>query len=516
MIFRRFGKTSPCRSWTIMVTAMLVVASAHAQAPLNLGPAVNTTWDDFVPLISADGKTLYFTRAIPPKREEMEYDLDIYSSKRQPDGTWSTAEPLGPPLNTWDLNEMLSISPDEHTALLGRQYRDDGDTQNGFSISHLGPEGWSVPVDVEFDEYVNNSRMRSASLCADGKTLLLAIEADDSRGSLDLYVSFMDEEGEFSEPMNLGDDLNTEELEASPFLAPDGATLYFSSAGHGGYGNNDIFMSRRLDETWKRWSPPVNLGPQVNGPQYDASYTISAAGDFAYMVSYRNTTGGKDIFEVPLKSEVQPLATVLVTGHAIDARTRKPIAASIRYEQLSDGREIGWATALQDEGYSIALPTGGRYGVRAEAPGYYALGDSLDLSDLKRYREERRDLYLIPIVVGETVRLNNVFFESGSADISPLSFPELNRVAAMMEENSGLRISISGHTDNVGAESDNLRLSRDRSRAVVEYLLARGIDADRLQSEGYGSTRPTSTNDTPEGRRLNRRVEFTVVAGESR
>jgi len=480
--------------------------------PRNLGPAINTDWDDFIPLISADGETLYFTRAVPPKRDDMEWDFDIYYSRRQPDGSWSAAESIGEPLNTWDLNDLLSISPDGNTAFLGRRYLDDGETENGFSIAYRTPSGWSRPKDVEIEDYTNNSAMRSASLCADGRSLLLAISGDDTRGGLDLYVSFMDDDGRFSEPMNLGDDLNTSELEASPFLAPDGVTLYFSSAGHGGYGDNDIFVTRRLDSSWQRWSPPKNLGPQVNSEKYDAGYTVSARGDYAYMISYHNTTGGKDIFEVPLAEEAQPQSTVLVSGHVIDATTGMPIDALVRYELLPEGREVGTARAVGSVGYAITLPSGGIYGVRAEAQGYYAVHEHLDATDVTGYQHARHDLSMVPVEVGVTVRLNNVFFEVGSAELTPSSSAELKRVAAMMRANEAITIEIAGHTDNAGGDEQNLILSRARARAVLEAITARGVSEDRLKSVGYGATKPVAENDSEAGRRMNRRVEFTILS----
>ena len=497
----------------VRLAAQPTPTESPSSAPRNLGPAINTDWDDFLPLISADGRTLYFTRAVPPKRDDMEWDFDIYFSTRQADGAWSAARSIGEPLNPWDLNDLLSMSPDGNRALLGRRYLDNGgETENGFSIARRSSTGWSRPVDVEIEDYTNNSSMRSASLCGDGATLLLAISGDDTRGNLDLYVSFMNDEGAFSEPMNLGDDLNTTELEVSPFLAPDGVTLYFSSAGHGGYGDNDIFVSRRLDSTWRRWSTPVNLGPRVNGMGYDANYTVSAVGDFAYMVSYTNTTGGKDIFEIALSSDAAPRPTILISGHVLDAKSGRPVDAVIRYELLPEGRDRGRGLASAESGYAIALPTEGVYGLRAEAPGSYAVNDTLDLSASRGYRQERRDLWLWPIEVGATINLNNVFFETGRAEITAASFPELNRVVDLLKRNGDLRIEIAGHTDNAGNGEENRDLSRRRARAVLDYLVAGGIGQERLLSEGYGSTKPATANSTAEGRRMNRRVELRIIA----
>jgi outer membrane protein OmpA-like peptidoglycan-associated protein len=197
---------------------------------------------------------------------------------------------------------------------------------------------------------------------------------------------------------------------------------------------------------------------------------------------------------------------------AFDAATKKPIDAKIRYEILPDGKEAGVALATAREGYKVVLSSGNRYGVRAEADGYYAINDNLDLSTLTKYEEQHHDLYLAPITVGTTIRLNNIFFETGKWDLRPESFPELDRLVQLLTGNPSLRIAVAGHTDNVGGDGANLTLSQNRAKAVVDYITTHGIAADRLTSAGFGKTRPITPNTTDEGRQTNRRVEFTIVA----
>ncbi|HVZ41650.1 MAG TPA: OmpA family protein [Candidatus Kapabacteria bacterium] len=478
----------------------------------NLGANINTVFRELCPVISPDGRTLYFQREVVPKVKGMERDFDIYSSTLRADGTWSEAVPLPAPLNTWAYNGLNSILPDGNTLFLDYRYNDDGSTERGFSISHRTADGWTKPTPIEIDDYVNTSEFANAYLCNDGRTLLLGIQADDTYGDLDLYVSFMQENGRFTKPTNLGHTVNTSEGESCPFLAADGQTLYFASKGHHGLGNYDIFMARRLDDTWHNWSEPVNLGAPINSPAFDAYYTISAAGDYAYLVSYKNSFGMADIFRVRLRQAVKPKPVVLISGKAFNSKTGKAISARIRYEFLPEGREAGVANSTPVEGYKLTLPGGAHYGVRGEAPGYYPINTNIDLSKVLEYREQSVDLFLVPIEVGSTIRLNNIFFEFGKATLMPESFPELNRVVQLMDQNPTMHIDIAGHTDNVGSDQSNMTLSMNRARAVVQYLTEKGVANDRLGWAGYGKSRPVASNETDEGRQQNRRVEFTVTS----
>jgi outer membrane protein OmpA-like peptidoglycan-associated protein len=478
----------------------------------NLGPNVNTEAQENAPVLSPDGRTLYFQRTMPPAREGQEFDFDIYYSTLGPDGKWTLAKPMPAPLNSTDWNGMNSALPDGNTLFVDYVYDNDGTTHNGFSIVHRTARGWGKPQPIVIEGYKNHAKYQNAYLCNDGRTLLLAMQPDEDREDRDLFVCFLQDNGSFSKPMALGSTLNTSEEDASPFLAADGVTLYFSSEGHGGYGNRDIFMSRRLDDSWQKWSEPVNLGSTINTEGFDAYYAISAAGDYAYLASSTNSYGQADIFRIALPKAVKPKPVVLLSGKAFDAKTKQPIEASIRYEVLPGGHEAGRAQATSTEGYTIALPAGARYGVRAEAKGYYPINSNIDLSNVTSYAERSGDLYLVPLEVGSTIRLNNIFFETAKADLKSESFPELDRVVEFLKENPNIRIAIAGHTDNVGSDADNLLLSKNRARAVFDYLVEHGVDRASLTSNGFGESKPIATNDTEEGRQTNRRVEFTIIA----
>jgi outer membrane protein OmpA-like peptidoglycan-associated protein len=209
---------------------------------------------------------------------------------------------------------------------------------------------------------------------------------------------------------------------------------------------------------------------------------------------------------------VRPKPVVLITGRVLDQKTGKPLSAEIVYNLITGGDPIGSAISNEETGeYQIVLPYGKNYRFNAIASGYYAVSENMDLSDLKEYKEIKRDLYLVPIEVGQVVRLNNIFFEFGRAELKQESFNELDRVVTLLTENPSMSIEIAGHTDNVGSDVDNLKLSQDRANAVVAYIVSKGISATRIVSKGYGESIAIADNSTEEGRAVNRRVEFKII-----
>ena len=272
-----------------------------------------------------------------------------------------------------------------------------------------------------------------------------------------------------------------------------------------------MFVSRRLDSTWTNSSEPVNLGPQLNTSGWDAYYTIPASGEYAYFVSTTNSYGQEDIFRVKLPESLKPKPVVLISGRVLDANNN-PVDAKIIYETLPNGKEAGIARSDPKTGeYKIALPAGAKYGFLAEAQGFIAINENLDLQNIKYYREITRDLHLVPIEQGQTIRINNIFFEFGKYELLEDSYAELNRIVGFLKDNPNISIQINGHTDNVGIPKSNLILSKKRAEAVEDYLISKGINNTRLNVKGYGQTKPIEKNNTEEGRSRTRRVEFVIL-----
>lgn len=518
------------------------------QGPENLGEAVNSEFAELHPVISPDGKMLYFTRSGHPQNTvPKKGSQDVWFSENQ-GGYWTLARRMPAPVNREEYNTLYSITPDGNTILTNWVDHDGGDvTIRGFAVIKKTGGGWGQPQKLAIPglENLSRGRFETAFLANDGKTLLMAFSTKKGSDEDDLYVSAQDKKGVWSKPVNLGRDVNTDKFtETTPFLASDGVTLYFSSNRDGGLGSNDIYVTRRLDNTYTKWTRPINVGPPVNTPEYDAYYSVAAAGDYAYLVTYREGRGKADIVRMKIRRdqpaepteapptvaqtvekprpasaasavpEKQSQPVVLMKGKLLDPKTKKvPAGARIVYESLPDGTELGQATPDPITGeYQLVLPYGKKYGITAKAPGFVAPSQNLDLSQPGGYLElNDRNIAVQPIEAGQTVRLNNIFFVTGKYDLQEESFPELNRVVELMAQNPKLVIEIDGHTDNVGGDASNQTLSQNRASAVREYLLGKGVSAARIAAKGFGESKPVATNDTDEGRQLNRRVEFVIV-----
>lgn len=484
-------------------------------SPERLSDHINSPFKEYGPLLSPDGKTLFFSRRNHPEnmggikdKEDIWYsELDTLS------GEWSLAKNLGLPVNTIGPNFINSITPDGNSMiiLLGNQYTEDGKLKAGVSVSSKTESGWTHPKALEIINEYNNNPKANYFLANNRKILLSSVERDDTHGDRDLYVSFLQASGKWSEPLNLGPVINTATEETSPFLATDDRTLYFSSRGFSGYGGNDVYVTRRLDDTWKNWTEPENLGPAINSERDDFFINIPETGKYAYY-SKEISDEDADIFRLALPIFYQPNPVVLVKGKVIHSTTKKPIAAKIIYEQLPGGKEIGIAESDSSNGqYQIILPSKAVYGFRAEAEGFFPISQNIDLMEQKENKEMTQDLTLVPIKTGETIVMNNIFFETDKSELKEESFPELDRIASFLEDNTSITVEISGHTDNVGSSKYNMQLSERRAKAVVNYIIEKGIDEKRIEVKAYGKTKPVATNKTTEGRSKNRRVEFKIL-----
>ncbi len=504
--------------WVLLLDIPFVFAQTSdlkfTAQPENLGQNVNTGYADFKPIVTPDGKTVYFIRRNFPRNIGGGSD-DIWYTRYE-NGQWTLAQNMGSPLNNAGVNAVSSISPDGNTMLLMSVYNYfDGTMSSGVSISYRDKKGWTFPKKQEIKDWLNLNQHVGYYLTNDEQVLIVSAERKkkENFGGLDLYVCKKVGEHSWGVPVNMGSTINTAGDDFGAFLAADGKTLFFASDGHGGFGSADIWMTKRLDDTWTSWSPLVNLGAPVNTPDWDANFTIPASGDYAYYSSASNSFGDLDVFRIKMPEEAKPDPVVLIKGKVLDKETGLPIQASILYEVLSEGRTAGTARSEPVKGdYSIVLPKGYNYGFIAEANGYYAINENIDLSNLSEYQEVERNILMAPLNIGAVIRLNNIFFEFGKADLKPESFPELDRVVKLLTMNPTIVLEIAGHTDNVGSDESNQKLSSDRAKAVLDYLLSKGVKKSSLSSAGYGKTIPVATNDTEEGRQLNRRVEFKILS----
>jgi outer membrane protein OmpA-like peptidoglycan-associated protein len=531
----------------------------------NLGSAINTKAEEISPVISPDGKTLYFTRSPHPENVGSSDAQDVWYATLQADNQWNKALNIGAPINNYDQNSSFSITPDGNTMLLNNVYLPNGKMKRGLSITTKTRTGWEFPKEVKIANYYNDSEYSEFTLAQNGLVLIMTVQRKDTYGRKDLYVSFLKSDNNWTEPRNMGAMVNSAEDETSPFIASDGVSLYYSTAGFSGYGNNDMFVTKRLDDSWIHWSEPQNLGSNLNTRDWDAYFTIPASGEYAYFVSANNSFGEGDIFRVRLSPETRPEPVVLVRGNVYNASTKQPLSADLVYHtlpgyppagkastgnsasknaaeemstttanhshennllkrtistKLEDGNEsapvkmsaAGKASTNPMTGeYQIVLPLNHEYSLMASAIGFISSTETIDITTYTDYQEIRRDLYLTPLEVGQKVNLTSIAFEQSKYNLLDTSLPELNRVAEMMMANPTLEIQLEGHTDNQGDWAENLKLSEDRVREVKRYLVKRGINESRILFKAYGSSQPIASNLNEKSRQRNRRVEFVVL-----
>lgn len=489
--------------------------------PIALGQAVNTEYNELRPLISPDARTLYFSRRnYPGNIGGVADDDDIWYSERDSiSGEWKEAKNIGKPLNNKGPNFISSVSVDDDgtLVLLGNAYYSKSKMTMGVSKSYLKLDSsWAKPENLTIKNDYNYSDKANYFLGADKKTMIMAVERKDSYGDRDMYVSFQQPSGTWSVPLNMGNIINTADEEGSPFLASDGVTLFFSSKGFSGFGGFDIYLTRRLDDTWTNWSEPENLGSSFNSNEDDIFFNFTENDEYAYFT--RGTEGNTDIFKVKLPYYHRPSLAAMpafqgpeiiirVRGTVFDSKTKKPIDASMEFVQVSDKatRELA---ASDSSGYKITLLEHFKYGILCRSEGYYNASDSVSLIGITKSTEIVRDVYLDPIVKNAAIILDNVYFKFDSDRLKTESFPELDNVVEMLLDNPYVNMSVNGHTCSLGSEAYNQKLSEKRASAIVNYLVDHGVSEKRLEYHGYGETMPIAPNDTEKNREINRRVEF--------
>ncbi len=520
-VYGRFKPLFPGKQKYFNEVISLLLAPEEGIAVRNLGPAVNSKFDEWDPNPTPDGKHLFFSSSRPGTRGLS----DVWECRLEGD-RWSAPRNLGRGVNG-DRNETIdNISADGTTLLLS------GDFPGSFGkfdiyTATLDSSGWGnlrhlpMPVNSGYQD-------ESGNFTADGKALVFTSDRPGGVGShvpygkyhhgsvmgnMDIYVTFMTDSG-WSEPVNLGPKINTPYAERSAYLHPDGKTLYFSSDGHPGLGRLDIFKSVRLKEdSWTEWSEPVNLGKEVNTAMDDWGYKVTVGGDSAFFAGNMRPDGygGWDLFTAGLPGKAKPDRPAVVSGRVLDGKGR-PLYADIYWEDLTTGENSGRLKSNPFDGsYFIALPLGKFYGFYASKSGFYPGSSNLDLRNAPARDIKGHDIILVSNddfkKHESTIRINNIFFDFDKYFVKPESYPELDRLAAFLKQFPGAKLEIHGHTDNSGNGEYNMELSRKRAEAVRNYMLQKGFSPANFSVKGFGAAKPVADNSTEEGRAQNRRVE---------
>ncbi len=479
--------------------------------PVNLGPSINTDHEEYFPGLDIEEKTLYFTRRdgsllIYEQNEDLFYsDLKGYH-----DGmVWGESINLGNPVNTPENEGAFSASPDGKYLYFTSCSRKGGIGRCDIWYTTRSGDKWTEPKNI--GKPVNSREWESQpSISADGVTLFFASNRPGGFGGTDIWYSIKTANG-WGQPRNLGPEINTAGDEQFPFIHNDGKTLYFTSEGLPGMGKSDIFLTRLVNG---KWTKPMNLGYPINTPENEWNFMVNRSGDMAYFSSTGLTPnyGGMDIYSIELYNEARPNRTSYVRGTVYDVETGKNIRADIELFNLESGDKVTHTFSDAQSGlFLLNLPSNSDYALEARADGYLFHSENFALRESSLDKPFELRIGLKPIKSNETMVMQNVLFEVDRWDLKSESFVELEVLVNFLNRNPELRIEIGGHTDNTGSESHNKTLSNNRARSVYDYLISKGIDANRLSYKGYGSSKAIADNDTPEGRKLNRRTEIRIL-----
>jgi len=480
--------------------------------PVNIGPNVNSSGYEYINAISLDEGQLYFTRKGADPRSDESFYRSVSARSATGQLNWSPAIEIGAPINTPGNEGALCVSPDGMTIIITCcSRRDSYGSCDLYSSRRVGNK-WSEPVNL--GELVNTASWESQpSLAADGRTLYFVSTRRGGYGGSDIWKSTLHDDGSWSEPTNLGKLINTPSDEMAPFIHPDGRTLYFSSRGHLGMGGADLFVSR-LDVAGN-WLPPDNIGYPVNTSRDEINLIINAGGDEAFISAEReNGFGNTDIYRFELPPQSRPASTSYVKGKVFDKNTLSPLSGSFELIDMQSNTTVVSSTSDPASGeFVMSLPVDKDYALNVSCKGYLFYSMNFSLKDgHDAVNPVTLDIPMQPVEVGEKVVLRNIFFATDKYDLLPESKAELGKLATFMLKNSTMRIEIGGHTDNVGSDSYNMLLSQNRAKAVFDYLTSNGIGPEKLSYKGYGETMPIDSNDTAEGRANNRRTEFKVIS----
>jgi len=473
--------------------------------PVNLGSAINTSQEEYLPAITADEETIIFTR-------RTNNNEDFYTSSKL-NNKWKKSVSLSDNINTSTFNEGAQcISPDGMYLFFTGCNRPDGNGRCDIYVCKREGKDWSKPFNL--GPPVNTSAWETQpSLTANGRTLYFVSSRAGGMGGEDIWKTELLDGGKWSEPVNLGPNINTPYNEHSPFIHHDNTTLYFASDGWPGLGNKDLFLSKKDDSG--NWSKPLNLGYPINTSGEESGLTVSSNGLTAFFASdMKGGFGGMDIYSFDLPKPLRPEIVTYVKGNVFDAKTKEPLDANILITALKTNTIAFEDISDYETGDFLAtMPAAGKsFGLSVDKKGYLFYSENFSLEkSVVPDKPYKLSIPLHKIEVGGMVMLKNIFFDTNKFELLPESKAELLQLINFLNENPTVSIEIAGYTDNVGEDKSNLLLSENRANTVYKYLIANKIAASRLTFKGFGENNPVASNATEEGRQQNRRTEFKII-----
>jgi outer membrane protein OmpA-like peptidoglycan-associated protein len=507
----------------VLLFVLLAGGMAFGQKAPDPFKKVNSVYDEQSPVLTPDGKALYFTVANNPQNVGGKKDAgDIWVSLWIGD-TWTAPINAGTYLNDPAYNAVAGFSPDGNQLFLLSHYGKNGAiaTTQGIAVSEKTSSGWSTPKNIAIPYFMNKSAVLSGMLNKEGNVFVFAAESYNTFGAEDIYVAIKKGD-QWGEAIHLGKTINSASQEISPSLSEDEKTLYFASNGRKGLGSFDIYATERLDDTWTNWSTPVNMGAPVNSDARELYFRTYYQKNISLFTSTRNSDGYGDIRSivdslrlqpkdtvvkiVEVKHEVNSDKTIVISGKVTNSKTNEPIVA-----QLTFRADSSYTASTQNSGgYKIKVPSTKVYSIEVMAKGYVNVVEKLDIHTFEMKTLEM-SFKLQPVEVGTLVNLKNVLFYMGTTSLLEESYPELDAVVDFLKSNPKVEIELEGHTDNRGDVKKNVVLSQQRVDRIKTYLVTKGISGKRIKGKGFGGSRPIANSDSEEARRLNRRVEFLIV-----
>ena len=470
--------------------------------PVNLGDSVNTSASEYYPSVTVTDSLLVFTRRGNQIREDF-FQSSIIDKK------FGKATIIKGDINFESQKGAITVSQDGEWMLFTARFSEGGYGNFDLYISYYAPQGWSEPQNM--GEAINTEFWESSpALSPDKRALYFSSNRSGGYGGSDLYVSYLQTNGKWAAAVNMGPTINTKGDDQAPFIHADNQTLYYTSDGLQGYGGSDLFIVRKNGKG--EWGLPENLGYPINTIENEGSLAVSADGLTAYYASDRSDSRGElDLYKFEMRPDIRPIRTLYVKGKITDKKTNKKLPSTVELISNATGESLMKIQTDETGEYFITLPIGKDYTFSVNRKGYLYYNELYELSNKQADSVYRKDIQLQPIELNATLTFRNIQFATNTYQLPFDAAIELKKLLQVLIENPSLQIEISGHTDNIGKQIDNNKLSENRAKAIVDWLVLKGIDVKRMRFKGYGDSKPISDNKTEIGRALNRRTTVTIT-----